>query len=165
MKMVKKLMVGLTILLVLVTFVFAFVIQPIQVQGESMEPHFRSGQLYFVLKSGSLFNAGNHHYKKGEVVMVQVKSETMLRRVIGLPGDRIELSNGKIYLNGSLLDERAYLSKQMLQYLKQSTSTESLGPIELADDQYFVLPDNRENAVNLKEYAIVKDTSILGKVL
>ncbi|MGF7016441.1 signal peptidase I [Lachnospiraceae bacterium PF1-21] len=126
-----------------VTLLFAFVFvfyfgRQISVAGNSMKPVADNGDT--VLINTIVYNA--FRPKRGDVIAFRPKgnenSHYYVRRVIGLPGETIELIEGEIYINEVKLEE-SYQTKDIAEVgrLKE--------PLTLADDEYFVLGDNREN--------------------
>ena len=82
-----------------------------------------------------------------------------VKRVIGTPGDVIDIRNGKVYVNGSQLDESSYISNNV--------KTESIGaikfPYKVPSKSYFVLGDNRENSFDSRYWGSVPEENIIGK--
>lgn len=83
-----------------------------------------------------------------------------VKRIIGLPGETVEIKNGLVYINGSTkpLDEKGYLHENMYG---------SFGPYTVPEDSYFVMGDNRNNSNDSRDWKIkyVPKEDILGKVL
>jgi signal peptidase I len=86
------------------------------------------------------------------------ESVNYVKRVIGLPGETVELRAGQVYVNGALLDEGAYLN---------GVPTGDYGPFAVPRFSYFVLGDNRVNSHDSKNWRnpYVAENKILGKVL
>ena len=82
-----------------------------------------------------------------------------VKRVIGTPGDVIDIRNGKVYVNGSQLDESSYIPSDV--------RTESFGtinfPYTVPAKSYFVLGDNRENSFDSRFWGSVPEENIIGK--
>jgi len=111
------------------------VIQSSIVNNISMEPTLVAGQRLIVLKPVYTFREP----QRGEVIIVHPPIEPekeYVKRLIGLPGDRIEIENGTVYVNDIALDE-PYLKEKPDYFFKSYT---------VPENQYFVLGDNRNNS-------------------
>lgn len=86
-----------------------------------------------------------------------------IKRVIGLPGETIMISTGKVYINGQLLDETSYLASTVI------TSGGSYLPdgktITIPNDSYFMLGDNRSQSIDSRQYGPVAKQLLIGKEL
>lgn len=131
------------------------------VDGSSMMSTLKDKDVTFVEK---LFRYSNS-IKKGEIVTFQSGDENnsiYVKRVIGLPGDTIELLNGKVYLNGKELEEP---------YLKKGTYTGGEGFLhegqkyKVPEDHIFVLGDNREVSKDSREIGPVSYKALDGHVI
>jgi signal peptidase I len=130
----KTLFVALGLAFVVRTFLFA----PYVVEGASMEPTLHNHEKILVNKLNLADN-----FSKGEIVILQGKEQNYVKRIIGLPGDKILMKNDKLYINGvffkeSYLSQNKELAKQM-----GSQLTGDFGPITVPKDKYFVMGDNR----------------------
>ena len=132
---------------------FVFSITPIK--GESMEPNFHSGNFAFVDKYTYL----RRDPERGDVVGLRFpgdpNKEKYIKRVIGLPGDLIVISNGKIYINSELLKEN---------YLPEDTITEPDLTYQLKDDQYYIIGDNRMNSSDSRIWGPASKKEFIGRV-
>ncbi len=139
---------------------YAFVIQPNEVSGSSMYPTFKNKEYLL----SYLIDIRLDKYKRGDVIVFHspIDSEKLfIKRVIGLPGDRIRLENGNVYLNGMLLDESAYLAKEVKTYggsfLKDGMEvTVPMGAV-------FVMGDNRPYSSDSREWGFLKKSDVVGK--
>lgn len=123
------------IAVVMAFIIITFIAQSFYVQGASMEPALYNGERLLVDKVTYRFRAP----RRGEIVIFRYPSDTrrkFIKRVIGLPGDRIEISRHKLYINGEPLDEP---------YIKGPTYGD-FGPIVVPEGTIFVLGDNRNNS-------------------
>ena len=117
-----------------------FLFQPFIVKGDSMVPNFHSGD-YLIIDEIS-YRFGNP--KRGDVVVLKYPLDTnqrFIKRVIGLPGETVEIKSSSIKITGAnggsfILNEK--------KYLPNSLKTEGDTIITLQDGQYFVLGDNRQ---------------------
>lgn len=117
--------------LVISTFIF----QVIPVSGESMTPTLENGERMFVTKFTYAFREPEHR----EIVITRYPDSDALyvKRVIGLPGDTVEVKHGKVYLNGEALDE-SYIRDQEIRY--------EMDEVVVAEGEVFVLGDNRNDS-------------------
>ncbi len=134
-----------------------FVIQSAEVVGESMEPTLGDGDRYVVQRWYYWFQEPS----VGDIVAVQTPDDStvVVKRIIALPGDRVRVATGNVYINGLRLAEP---------YLAPRTVTESraLGTFtrEVAGEHYFVLGDNRQNSSDSRAYGAIHREAILGRI-
>jgi signal peptidase I len=138
-----------TVVVVLSFVVFRVVFVPIRVTGDSMSPTYRNGQINLINRQAYRL----HPPKRGDVVAVREagSSFVILKRIIGLPGERIAVHAGVVYIDGKPLEEP---------YLK-STVRWAEGAIRLDPDEYYVVGDNRR----LSFHQAVKREHIMGRVV
>ena len=129
---------------------FKFVFIAIRVQGNSMSPTYRNGRIDLVNRLAYR----RHGPKRGDVVAVRQKGHllVMMKRIVGLPGERITVRHGQVLVNGQPLNEP---------YAKGSDVPPMRGEIVLGPNEYFVIGDNRDVSV----YFQVRLNEILGKVV
>lgn len=135
-----------------------FLFQPFIVKGESMIPNFQSGDYLIVDEISYKFSAP----KRGDVIVFKYPKDTtqkFIKRVIGLPGETVEVKDGKVTIskdgNLQILDEK---------YLPNPDDTIGTVTIALAQDEYFVLGDNREFSYDSRVWGSVPAKNIIGKV-
>jgi signal peptidase I len=98
-----------------------------------------------------------HPPHRGEVIVFHFPEDPtrdFVKRVIGVPGDRVRIRDGEVFLNGSKLDE-PYLTA------KGNSTTDM---VELEEGEYFVLGDNRRGSNDSRNWGPVPEKNILGKV-
>ena len=146
----------LLIVLVATFLVVTYVGQRTKVIGSSMSPTLTDGDNLIVDKISYRF----HDPERFDIIVFPVvrdgKEEYYIKRVIGLPGETVQIIDGYVYINGEKLDEN-YGAEVM------NDAGRAAEPITLGDDEYFVLGDNRnrsddsryENVENLKREKIV----------
>jgi signal peptidase I len=155
-----------------------FLLQPFFVKGASMEPNFLDGQYLIVNELGykktKLSIGGNNIFtvnsykdlQRGDVVVFRYPkdpSQFFIKRTIGLPGEKIKISNDQVTIynkdnpSGFILDESVYLS--------QTTHTSGDITIQLKDDEYYLLGDNRTQSHDSRAFGPVNKDFITGKVL
>ncbi|MAG44846.1 signal peptidase I [bacterium] len=145
----------------LATFVRTFIIQPFAVRGSSMESSFAQGDYLIINKISYYFSKP----ARGDVVVFRAPNEKsiyFIKRIIGLPGERVELQKDQIKIfslenpNGFVLDEIFY---DIILGNKNETS------ILLGDNEYFVLGDNRRASRDSRSWGALPKENLIGKVL
>lgn len=135
-----------------------FIFQPFIVSGNSMEPNFQSGNYLIIDEISYRFSQP----QRGEVIIFkypQDPSKRFIKRIIGLPGETVEIQNNQIIIskNGEefVLDESGYLPE----YLKNLDNEQ----ISLSKNQYFVLGDNRPHSYDSEEWGFLPEENIIGR--
>jgi signal peptidase I len=143
-----------TLVLSVVLFVSINMISArIRVDGASMEPTLFSGE--YVVVSRLSYRLGSPHH--GDIIVFHFPrdpKEEYIKRVIGLPGDEVEVRNGTVYINGQPLDES---------YLKVKTNY--IGSWIIPEGQLFVLGDNRNNSSDSHDWGTVPMDYVVGKAV
>lgn len=155
-----------------------FLFQPFFVQGASMEPNFENNEYLIINELGykktnvgiggnNIFTVSNFKdLKRQENVVFKYPkdpSKFFIKRIIALPGEKIELKNGviKIYNkenpDGFVLDESQYLSKQVF--------TQGEVVKQLSENEYFVMGDNRPFSSDSRSWGTVPKEDVIGKVV
>src|SRR5487761_1461685 len=140
--------------------IYIFLFRPFQVSGASMYPTFKNGE--YILTN--LIALRTNGIQRGDVIVFQAPPDhekDFIKRVIGLPGDIVELKKGNVYINGKRLDESAYLSSDVKTY----------GGAFLKDGQPFTVPldnsivfgDNRPFSSDSREWGLLATKAIIGK--
>jgi signal peptidase I len=141
-----------------------FLIQPFYVKGASMEPNFQDHE-YLIIDE---LNYRFHDPQRGDIIVFRYPKdpqEYFIKRVVGLPGEKVELKDGQIYIynqqykDGVALEE-AYLPAGLKTY--SSTGTES---VTLGSNEYFVLGDNRNSSKDSRSFGPVDRSFITGRVM
>jgi signal peptidase I len=162
-----------------------FFFQPFFVQGSSMEPNFKDGQYLIIEELGykktDVAIAGTHimtvdptkELQRQEVAVFHPPIQTsanqfFIKRVIGLPGDTVEIKNGHVtiynltHLEGFVLDESAYLSASVPTFASSGNASFS---IRLKNNEYFMMGDNRLYSHDSRAFGPVNKDEIIGRVL
>jgi signal peptidase I len=128
-----------------------YVIAVYIIRGSSMSPTLNDGDTAVV----NMLIRRMGQLQRGEIVLVQDGfKEFATKRVVGLPGERIDIAHGRVYVNGRLLPEN---------YLKRDTRTGSRRTtFKLGSDDYFVLGDNRSDSYDSRSYGPVPRAAIMG---
>jgi signal peptidase I len=148
----RDLAVGLGLLLVVIIFLY----QPVKVDGTSMAPLLSDQERIFINKFVYRFEP----IERGDVVVFWYpldKSKSFIKRVIGLPGETIELRGGRLYVNGAAQKE-IYIPPS---YLDGS----SYGPMTIPEGNYFVMGDHRDSSNDSRVFGPVGRPYIYGKAV
>ena len=145
----------LIILLVIVIRVFIF--DPIKVDGPSMDNTLQDGQILILNK----FIYRKNDINRYDIVVIKLDNgEKIIKRVIGLPNDEIEIKDNKVFANGEELDNSFTSSKT-----EDFDMGEKLGWKKVPSDQYFVLGDNRDVSKDSRVLGFIKKDQIIGKAV
>ena len=155
-----------TLALTLVIFfvVQNFVAQPFQVKGDSMEHSFEPDDYVLVDKLSPHWDP----YSRGDVVVLQPPAEwaaektPFIKRVIGVGGDTIEVKDGKVYVNGTALDE-PYLFADA-DGTRQATMSDEPQWVVPAND-IFVMGDHRQQSADSRLFGPIPVASVLGRAV
>lgn len=149
-------------LIIIVLILFGvFFIQPVVVEGTSMLPHLHDGERLLVNKLVyyKIQSVRWGHIERGDIVVFWFPNDpdkSYVKRVIGLPGEMVELRNGRVLINGVELDED-YLDRSLNQ------SAPSAPPRRVDEHYYFVMGDNRDNSSDSRYWGFVPEKYIYGK--
>lgn len=151
--------------------IYLFITQPHQVNGNSMYPNFQSGE--FLLTDKLSYRFGKP--ERGDVIIFTAPSTAhcpvgfncdFVKRIIALPGERIKVEKGKIYINGKILDEPYQRALKFTgsgnvsgSYLAEGTER------TVPDNNYVVMGDNRPGSSDSRDWGPVAQKLIVGKVL
>lgn len=142
-------------IIIIVLFVKSYIIAPIQVNGKSMNS---------TLKDGDIMLLNKLQYKRNgverfDIVVIKSHNTHIIKRIIGLPGDTIEVVDNVLYINGKKYKE---------DYLDNGTVTddftlkELLGEEKVPENCYFVLGDNREDSLDSRMIGFISEDDIEG---
>jgi len=149
------------IALVIVIPVRYFLFQPFLVNGQSMEPNFENGDYLIIDEISYRF----HDPQRGEVIVFSAPpnpSTRYIKRIIGLPGETIEIKEGKIFVikeNTEVLDESQYLPKGL-----ETQSGVQGDKFSVPEDKFFVLGDNRQVSSDSRIWGLLPRQNIIGRV-
>jgi signal peptidase I len=133
--------------------VFKFVLLPVRIRGESMEPTYRDGGINFINQLAYRWSAP----RRGDVVgvMLSERHTLLFKRIIALPGETIAIEKGVVMINGQPLEEP---------YIKARAEWQ-LTPRQMGPDEYMVIGDNRGVPQELHVFGAAKARKIVGRVL
>ena len=126
--------------------------------GVSMSPTIKDGDIIRVAR----FDRGaKFDLKRGDVILFLYPSEpskSYVKRLVGMPGDSVEVRAGKVFVNGEELAE-PYVDPSLNEF------DESHPPVRVGERSYYVLGDNRDNSSDSRAWGPVPEKYVLGKVL
>lgn len=145
----------LTIIAVL--FVIVYVVSVQQIVGPSMSPTLKSGDIVLLNK----FEYRFLKIKRNQVVVLNYKeTKYMVKRIIGLPGEKIEYKDNTLYIN-----DKPYNEPFIKDVFTEDFSLKDLGYEIIPKDKYLVLGDNRENSTDSRNFGLVSKKDIIGKTI
>ena len=148
------------VILVLTYVIITYVGQRTSVSGSSMETTLSDGDQLLVDKLSYRFQ----NPKRFDIIVFPFQYQTntyYIKRIIGLPGETVQImDDGSIYINGEKLEEN-----YGMEVIKPETIGRAAEPIELGDDEYFVMGDNRNNSSDSRTDMVgnIKRENIIGK--
>ncbi len=137
-------------------FIVIFVIQPVKVEGTSMQPRLVDQERIFVNRF--IYRFSDIH--RGDIVVFwypRDRSKSFIKRVVAVPGDEVEIRYGSVYVNSQKVDE-PYLKPEFRDH-------ESLRKEIVPADQYFVLGDHRNSSNDSRNWGYVPRDLIYGKAV
>ena len=142
--------------IVIVLLIAIYIIGLQQIVGDSMNPTLNNGDILIIDILTPRFN----NIKRGDIISFYYDdSKFLVKRVIGLPGEYIEIKDNKLYID----------NKEISDYIENSITfdfkLETLGYEKIPEDMYFVLGDNRENSLDSrdKNVGLIKKEDIIAK--
>ena len=152
---------------VVIILVTSLIIKPNVVSGRSMYPALQTDDRGF----SNVLALATEGVERGDIVTANMVNEedgktySVVKRVIGLPGETIECRDEKVCINGKELDESQYLDESFAKewYNTNGYFNDSFGPVTLKEDEYFLMGDNRPISMDSRETGPVKKEDILAK--
>ncbi len=123
------------------------------VEGPSMQPNFYTGQLIIVSRFVYYFRSP----ARGDVVVLhdpQDPTQDFIKRIVGLPGETVQLKGGRVYINGVILDEP---------YIPEFCDTCPNDTWQLDSEHYFILGDNRNHSLDSHRFGPIERNLIVGQ--
>lgn len=150
-----------TIVVALSIFVviYLFILQPHEIKGSSMEPNFHNNEYILTDKISYRFKDP----ERGNIIVFKAPKNPdidYIKRIIGLPGDRVKVEKGDVYINDKKLPEPYLHDKSLLfpgSYMQEGIN------VTVAPGEYFVMGDNRPHSSDSREFGPIPKKSIIGK--
>jgi signal peptidase I len=148
----RSLIRGLSVAVLLIA-ASRFLLVPVRAHGISMLPTYQEGQFIFVNRLAYRFSP----VKRGDVVAITLKGEgaVLVKRIVGLPGESVRIVDGEVFINGFPLDEP--YRKYYLPWNMQDGT--------VADDEVFVVGDNRSMSMEGHSFGFARRDRILGRAI
>jgi len=137
-------------------FIVIFVVQPVKVEGTSMQPRLVDQERIFVNRFIYRFK----DIRRGDVVVFwypKDRSKSFIKRVLGVPGDEVEIREGLVYVNGTRVNE-PYLKPEFRDH-------RTFKKVTVPSGQYFVLGDHRNSSNDSRSWGCVSQSMIYGKAI
>jgi len=156
------------------TVIYLTMATPNKVEGQSMEPNFHQNDLVITNKTIQYLGqtdfgqSRQYDYQRGDVVIVKQGSTDLIKRIIALEGETLEIRNNNVFVNGQELKEkylptttRTKLPDSEFSLLKEGKA------LTVPDNSYFVMGDNREHSKDsrFKEIGFISRGEIKGRVI
>lgn len=142
--------VGISVLIIV------FLYQPVKVEGTSMMPGLADQERIFINK----FVYHMENIERGDVVVFRYPGDTSknyIKRIVGVPGDRVEIFRGTVFVNGNRLQE-PYLPPRF-------RDERSMSEVTVPEGSYFVLGDHRNLSNDSRDFGVVERQAIFGKAV
>lgn len=136
------------IIIIVVILIKSYVVSPIRVNGTSMDSTLKDGDIMLLNEIGYRFS----DIDRFDIVVIRRDGEYLIKRVIGLPGEKVKYLDNKLYINGKYVKEEFKHKK-----------TSDFSTYQLGKDEYFVMGDNRTNSKDSRMIGSIFREEILGK--
>jgi signal peptidase I len=148
----------IAISIVLAVILIVFIYQPVKVEGTSMMPALTDQERIFINKY--TYKLGSGSIERLDLVVFHYPydpSQSYIKRIIGLPGDNVEIDDGTVYVNGVKLDE-PYVPAKYRDHISVPKET-------VPTNSYFVLGDHRSSSNDSRAWGFVSRKEIYGKAV
>jgi signal peptidase I len=150
----RRTLLRVAVLVAVAVVVFRWVLLPVRAQGVSMQPTYEPGSFHLVNRLAFARGAP----ARGDVVAIRLAGPGVVyvKRIIGLPGERVRISDGQVFVNDAPLEEP---------YVKHRSAAWSLPEAALGAGEYFVVGDNRGMPIGQHELGKTSRARIVGRVV
>lgn len=128
------------------------VIQPVTVVGQSMEPTLKEYQMLLADRTVKA-----EEYERNDIVVARIDNMHVIKRVIGLPGETVQIKDSSIYINGEKIEDV---------YTGEPFDSRGLSnAVTLKENEYIIIGDNRNNSSDSRDFGAVHIDDFVGKIL
>ena len=152
-KKIIKEIISYSLIILAVVIIRIFIFEPVRVDGVSMDTTLADGQVLILNKLRYRMT----DIKRFDIVVAKVDDTKIVKRVIGLPNEIVEIKNNKLYINGK--EENNSFASTKSSDFKMS----DIGLIKVPGDSYLLMGDNRAQSLDSREFGPVKKDQILGR--
>jgi len=138
--------------LVVILIIKTFLIAPVRVDGPSMDNTLANNQIL-------ILNKLDKNITYGDIIVFNYKEDKLIKRVIGLPGDTVDVKSGNLYVNDKFVVED-YISS-----MTNDFSITDLGITKVPNNTYFVMGDNRYVSFDSRYFGVVKEKEVIGTII
>ena len=146
MKKIIKELIPYVVIIAVVVLIRLFVATPVRVDGDSMNPSLKNNQIL-------LLNKMDRSFKRFDIIVFNHNSNKLVKRIIGLPGDKVTYNDNKLYINDKLVKENY-----------KRFNTDNFISDVVPKDMYYVLGDNRSNSLDSRYIGFISKDDIEGVV-
>lgn len=145
-KFIKEL-IPYIVIIISVVLIRTFIITPVRVDGPSMYSTLKNNQILLLKKY-------DKKYARFDIVVFNYEKDQLIKRIIGLPGEKIKCEDNKVYINGKYIKEK----------FLNNTITYDFDEITIPEGQYFLMGDNRGNSTDSRVLGPIKKDRIVGQI-
>ncbi|MCI9280844.1 MAG: signal peptidase I [Bacilli bacterium] len=144
MKIIKSL-IPYIIIIIVVILVRTFIATPVRVNGSSMYPTLKGNEIMLLNKLG--------HINRFDIVVLKIddREDNLIKRIIGLPGETVEIKDNEIYINDKKIEDKYGYGV-----------TYNIDKVTLKKDEYFILGDNRKISLDSRVFGTIHKDEIKG---
>ena len=146
MRFIKELVPYIVIIAIVVLF-RSYIATPVRVDGDSMVPTFEDGQIL-------ILNKMDREYERMDVVVFDYKKDRLIKRVIGLPGETVEIKDNTLYING----------EEVSDYKDDVKTADYELNVVIPEGYYFVLGDNRGVSADSRMIGLISEDDLKGTI-
>ena len=148
-----KTIMSYVIIIVIALLIKFFIFSPVRVNGTSMTPTLNDGDIMILNEIGSHLNG----VERFDIVVAKIDGEKLIKRVIGLPGEKIEYRDNNLYIDDKLVVENFKHGDT------NDFSISELGSDVIPENYYFLVGDNRNNSKDSRMVGFIHKSKIMGK--
>ena len=151
-KVLRSTVSSLIVVAAIAVLIATLVLPVLQIQGSSMEPTLNDEEIVVLIKTPTL--------KRGQLCCFSYQNKLLIKRIIGIPGDSININEkGDVYLNGELLDEPYVLDRAL-------GECDIKFPFHVTENHYFILGDHRSTSIDSRSSVVglVSSEQIVGRI-